>query len=340
MSRLEKEYAHRHLLKASREADYAQRQSLMTKLHQEYEHEKKNLELTTHFFCDKIEGNCPYITTLNTTAIKKQETIVSSLRQRLDEGEARKKTLDMQYNERKKQEHEYQTYLTNPAQHPDYITIQQQLDQWSQNTDVHRAINDLTNRLHQIEELLTTLIQERERLVSIFSSRSFRQYNDRHTQTHEIQISVLEAQTIYQKHLATANELAKKYEQHRQRLADRQARSQTLEEKKAELTSLHDRLATLKQPEIDRQRAEQYHETIRQIARVIDSINVLITGAKERALQATTLKHQAEKIANLHHLMKHELVLLALNHYLPTIEDTMNALLAQVVDYRVQMSIT
>jgi hypothetical protein len=103
---------------------------------------------------------------------------------------------------------------------------------------------------------------------------------------------------------------------------------------------VRDRLAHLKKPELDRSLAETYRETLGYIERIVDAIGILVTSAKERILQAISLKHHAEKIANLHYIMKHELVLLALNHYLPTIEDAMNTLLAHVVDYRVQMSIT
>jgi len=336
---IQQEYIQREKKKADRETAFTQRNTHYLEAEKQLATEQTNLAATTRFFCEKIDGDCPYITVLNQTAISKQQALVDNCLQRLSQLRDTYQILEIQKKERESWCAACEHYLHDLTTHPSYAAIFIQLEKRASNDDAHKARQSLIEQRTQLTHRHQDLEQQRQSLVSIFSLFSYAHWQEWSQQAATLMTTYHDADRRYQTELHRHADHAKKLHEYAQKQATIQTLTQTLEEKKQELTAIEHDIQICVPPSIGRDEIDRLSSILEKLDRCVHTISTLITSTKDRMLQATTLKHQAEKIGNLHHLMKHELVLLALNHYLPTIEDTMNALLAQVVDYRVQMTI-
>jgi len=110
------------------------------------------------------------------------------------------------------------------------------------------------------------------------------------------------------------------------------AKSQKL---KADLTELEQQIAE--------QQPEQLREQLQTVARILQTIHdieQLITDATATKNLVKDLQQQEKLLSNLYTILSKEILLFALDEYLPVLSEIINSYLVQVVDYQIAMKIT
>jgi DNA repair exonuclease SbcCD ATPase subunit len=117
-----------------------------------------------------------------------------------------------------------------------------------------------------------------------------------------------------------------------QQTAELQAKSQKL---KADIEQL--------EQHISEQHSEQLKtqlQTLANILQTIHDIEQLITDATATKNLVKDLQQQEKLLANLYTILSKEILLIALDEYLPVLSEIINSFLVQVVDYQIAMKIT
>jgi len=95
--------------------------------------------------------------------------------------------------------------------------------------------------------------------------------------------------------------------------------------------------------EMQAQQPEQLREQLQRVARILQTIHDiehLITDATATKNLVKDLQQQEKLLSNLYTILSKEILLFALDEYLPVLSEIINSYLVQVVDYQIAMKIT
>jgi chromosome segregation ATPase len=81
-------------------------------------------------------------------------------------------------------------------------------------------------------------------------------------------------------------------------------------------------------------------QTINTILQLLHDIEQLIQEATSTKNLIKDLQHQEKLLTNLYTILSKEILLFALDEYLPVLSEIINSFLVQVVDYQISMKIT
>ncbi len=260
----------------------------------------------SQFACAKIESNCPFVKEIN--------------RWTFSELERQKANLETEQWELKSKLEDIEKAITEKS--------------WQSKVSDSTNIADLTKNIEDIEKKMQLL---RNFLAKIDFKKVQESYQTWKTLNIESQTLDREILTLenWAKELENLNNEKIKLSQQIQNIVSNiwnlEWEIKDLEIKKVEQQKVLNTIEIRKYEELD-----NYN---RIIDRSLHEIESLISDFKENSIEINKLKQDEVMIKNLHQIFSKELLLFVLEWYLPILTEIINALLAQVVDYTIDIKL-
>ena len=261
----------------------------------------------SQFDCTKINSNCPFVKEINRWTFHELERQKENLEKEKSGLVAKLEWFEKQINEKKSQN----------------------LDSWeSQNIS---ALNqEIENIDKQMQSLRWFLAQIDFKKVQ----ENWQEWKCLNMESQALDKEILELENWAKELENLKNEkikLSQQIENIAWNIESLNKEIQNLENQKAEQKKVLDNFEIRKYEELDRVNKD--------MERSLHEIKVLIDDFKWNSLEIEKLKQDEIMVKNLHQIFSKELLLFVLEWYLPILTEIINALLAQVVDYTIDIKL-
>jgi DNA repair exonuclease SbcCD ATPase subunit len=260
------------------------------------------------FSCEKIGTNCPFIKVINKQHFDQLEKQKATLREEIQQLEKQHINLSSQ-EEGKSEESE---------------------KQYSEATEggLSTQIQSAKTQTEHIKTFLTTI--------------DYKSREEKYAQKETLQKQIHEKDQTIMK-LETETQKLQDYQQQKTAfqtsLAEKNQQIETLQRKKEEQTTEYQTI----QQHLQQQQPEElktHLQTVTHLLQTIHDLQQLIQDTTATKNLVKDLQHQEKLLTNLYTILSKEILLIALEEYLPVLSDIINSYLVQVVEYQISMNIT
>jgi len=261
----------------------------------------------SQFDCAKINSNCPFVKEINRWTFQELERQKENLEKEKSELVAKLEWFEKQINEKKSQN----------------------LGSW-ENQNISVLSQEIENIDKQMQSLRLFLAQIDFKKIQ----ENWQQWKGLNTESQTLDKEILELENWAKELENFKNEKIKLYQQIENitwNIESLNKEIQNLEDQKAEQQKVLDNFEIRKYEELDKVNKD--------MERALHEIKVLIDDFKWNSLEIEKLKQDEIMVKNLHQIFSKELLLFVLEWYLPILTDIINALLAQVVDYTIDIKL-
>lgn len=261
----------------------------------------------SQFDCAKINSNCPFVKEINRWTFQELERQKENLEKEKLELVAKLEWFEKQINEKKSQN----------------------FDSW-ENQNISALNQEIENIDKQMQSLRWFLAQIDFKKIQ----ENWQQWKGLNTESQTLDKEILELENCAKELENFKNEKIKLYQQIENitwNIESLNKEIQDLENQKAQQQKVLDNFEIKKYEELDKVNKD--------MERSLHEIKVLIDDFKWNSLEIEKLKQDEIMVKNLHQIFSKELLLFVLEWYLPILTDIINALLAQVVDYTIDIKL-
>jgi DNA repair exonuclease SbcCD ATPase subunit len=305
----------------------------------------KALQQKSDFFCTKIQGQCPFVSQINESALSRlwaqiadlqnqHQSVSSQLQQQMLDYQSkdylnRRQILQEQLDHLQDHRKEYvQDYIADMKLQIDQAQHEyQQQNFQSHIQDLQKQIQDIHNENIRIKQLL----QESDYRTIQSSYQQFVTLSKQY-ETIQSRIQALQSQknmlSSDQQQYQTLQLDSAKIQGQLDQLRIQQHNIQT------EVTQIHQDLQ-----HYDVRQQENLITSINQLAKWIQELQHIVWEYRSNQSEAISLKHQLQYVSNLHQIFARDLFLIVLQEILPLVINILNQLLTMVVDYEVSIDI-
>ena len=261
----------------------------------------------SQFDCTKINSNCPFVKEINRWTFQELERQKENLEKEKSELVTKLEWFEKQINDKKSQN----------------------LDSW-ENQNISVLNEEIGNIDKQMQSLRWFLAQIDFKKIQ----ENWQERKGLNMESQTLDKEILELENWARELENLKNEkikLSQQIENIAWNIGSLNKEIQDLENQKAEQQKVLDKFEIRKYEELDKVNKD--------MERSLHEINVLIDDFKWNSLEIEKLKQDEIMVKNLHQIFSKELLLFVLEWYLPILTDIINALLAQVVDYTIDIKL-
>ena len=261
----------------------------------------------SQFDCAKINSNCPFVKEINRWTFQELERQKENLEKEKSELMSKLEWFEKLLNEKK----------------------------W-QNLDSgeNQNISDLNKEIENIDKQMQSLRWFLAQINFKKVQENWQSWKSLNTESQALDKEILELENWAKELENLKNEkikLSQQIENIAWNIESLNKEIQNLEDQRTEQQKLVDSFEIRKYEELDRINKD--------MERSLHEIKVLIDDFKWNSLEIEKLKQDEIMVKNLHQIFSKELLLFVLEWYLPILTDIINALLAQVVDYTIDIKL-
>lgn len=261
----------------------------------------------SQFDCRKINSNCPFVKEINRWTFQELERQKENLEKEMADLTAKLEWFEKQINEKKSQS----------------------LDSW-ENQNISVLNQEIENIDKQMQSLRWFLAQIDFKKIQ----DNWQKWKSKSMESQALDKEILDLENWAKESESLKNEkikLSQQIENISGNIESLNKEIQDLENQKAEQQKILDNFEIRKYEELD--------NVNKDMERSLHEIKVLIDDFKWNSLEIEKLKQDEIMVKNLHQIFSKELLLFVLEWYLPILTDIINALLAQVVDYTIDIKL-
>lgn len=261
----------------------------------------------SQFDCAKINSNCPFVKEINRWTFQELERQKENLEKEKSELMTKLEWFEKLLNEKKWQ---------------------------NLNSGENQNISDLTKEIENIDKQMRSLRWFLAQIDFKKVQENWQSWKSLNTESQALDKEILELENWAKELENLKNEkikLSQQIENISWNIDSLNKEIQDLENQKAEQQKIVDSFDIRKYEELDRVNKD--------MERSLHEIKVLIDDFKWNSLEIEKLKQDEIMVKNLHQIFSKELLLFVLEWYLPILTDIINALLAQVVDYTIDIKL-
>ena len=261
----------------------------------------------SQFDCTKINSNCPFVKEINRWTFQELERQKENLEKEKSELVTKLEWFENLLNEKKWQ---------------------------NLNSRENQNISDLTKEIENIDKQMQSLRWFLAQIDFKKVQENWQNWRSLNTESQALDKEILELENWAKELENLKNEkikLSQQIENIAWNIDSLNKEIQDLENQKAEQQKVLDNFEIRKYEELDKVNKD--------MERSLHEIKVLIDDFKWNSLEIEKLKQDEIMVKNLHQIFSKELLLFVLEWYLPILTDIINALLAQVVDYTIDIKL-